>query len=111
MNTCFSSDIHYSENKAGRFECHLAPALRQSSEIVVSRFLPRYGVSSPYRGRLLFPENPANNNSHYNARKDVKQELLHKASSFTEDCPASCVAHLSVHDNVRPVGFRAGGGR
>jgi hypothetical protein len=47
----------------------------------------------PTGAAYLFPEKPANNKRYHNAHKDVEQELLHKATSFTENRPAVLIAY------------------
>jgi len=87
-------------------------ALGQSPETVNLGLCPGMEVLVPVGARLF---NQTINNSHdhpgHNSGQDVKQELLHKATSFTEDCPANLIAHCPAHDNARMAGFLRSGAK
>jgi hypothetical protein len=77
----------YVEKEAGRDALDTRPALGQSPEFFHSVSCPGMESSVPTGASYSFPEKPANDKRYPNARKDVEEELLHKATSFTEDCP------------------------
>lgn len=69
-------------------------ALGQSPEAYCIGLCPGMEVLVP-AGACLFNHsiNKSHNDPRHNSGEDVKQELLHKATSFTEDCPCDFIAH------------------
>ncbi len=92
--TCQAAPASYIKNETGAVTCKDNRALGQSPEFFNTVSCPDMEVLVPV-GAWLF--NQTINNSHnkprQNAGEDVEQELLHKATSFTEDCPANLIAH------------------
>ncbi len=92
--TCQAAPASYIKNETGAVTCKDNRALGQSPENKLFGLCPGMEGRIP-AGAWLF--NQTINNSHnkprQNAGEDVEQELLHKATSFTEDCPANLIAH------------------
>lgn len=96
--SCQMASYSYIENRKGA-EAHIDNrALGQSPEFLHFGLCPGMEVLVP-TGAFLFdlPTNKRHDQPCHYHGKGVEQELLHQATSFTENCPAQALAHLPLY--------------
>lgn len=107
ITACQFGRVSYITIKTGAEALSDNRALGQSPESDSSVSCPDMEIAVPV-GACLFNQTTNKRHDHpgHNSGQDIEQELLHKATSFTEDCPTKFIAHGIAQFNTRnSVGF------